>query len=164
MADSRPPRFEDYPVKAIYQGPLSPPKIITAIQRRYRTAIREGVQKGWGVLRDGKEQGHPGPNFAGNIIVVRWGCGSPCLMMAMVDARTGEIYSLPLAMNDSLTLPWLRVGNSVGGNPEVIFRRDSRLMVIRATPDYFQENRHSYSHYYLWQDGRWHLLYRERMD
>lgn len=47
------------------------------------------------------------------MIVVQWGCGSPCLMMAMVDAETGDVYSLPLAMNDksgspSLALPWLR--------------------------------------------------------
>ena len=42
------------------------PKIVTPVQRKYRTRIRQGVEKGWGVLRDGREQNHPGPNFAGN--------------------------------------------------------------------------------------------------
>jgi hypothetical protein len=41
-------------------------------------------------------------------------------MLAMVDAVTGDVYSLPLAMkdrsmHDTLALPWLRIGNSVGG-------------------------------------------------
>src|ERR1035438_5845146 len=60
----RQPRFEDYPATQIYKGKPAPPKIVTAEQRMYRTRIREGVEKGWGVLRDGKER--PGPNFAGD--------------------------------------------------------------------------------------------------
>jgi hypothetical protein len=163
------PRFEDHPVKQIYEGTPAAPKIVTPAEREYRTRITQGVEKGWGVLRDGKEQNHPGPNFAGKMIVVKWGCGSPCLMMAMVDAETGDVYSLPLAMNDrsglpTLALPWLRIGNSVGGNPEVTFRLESRLMVIRATPDYFKENHHSYAHYFLWQNNEWHLIRRVRLQ
>ena len=158
------PRFEDYPLQQIYNGVPTLPKIVTPSQRRYRTSIREGVEKGWGVLHDGREQHRPGPNFAGKMIVVQWGCGAPCLMMAMVDAVTGEIYSLPLAIDDTLALPLLCIGNSVGRGPEVKFRQDSRLMVIKATPDYSKRNHHSYSHYYLWRDNRWSLSYRERLD
>jgi hypothetical protein len=72
----RQPRFEDYPATQIYKAKPAPPKIITAEQRRYRTRIREGVEKGWGVPRDGEER--PGPSFAENMIVVQWGCGSQC--------------------------------------------------------------------------------------
>lgn len=166
-ATPRQPRFEDYPATQIYKGKPAPPKIVTAEQRMYRTRIREGVEKGWGVLRDGEEQ--PGPNFAGDMIVVRWGCGSPCLMMAMVDAVTGDVHTLPLAMkdrsmHDTLALPWLRIGNSVGGNPEVDFRQDSRLMVIKASPDYFKEIPHSYAYYYLWRDHHWTLLRQDSLD
>jgi hypothetical protein len=49
------------------------------------------------VLRDGKEQ--KGPNFAGSLIVIQWGCGAPCLRMAIVNARTGEVYSPPISIN-----------------------------------------------------------------
>lgn len=161
---ARLPRFEDYPAKKIYSGIPAAPKINTPIQRRYRTRIGEGVEKGWGVLRDGREQNHPGPNFAGTMIVVQWGCGSPCLMMAMIDAVTGKVYEPPLGVTHSLTLPLLNVGWSVPGNPEITFRQDSRLMVIKATPDYVQENHHSYAHYYVWQGTRWSLLHRERLD
>jgi hypothetical protein len=85
-------------------------------------------------------------------------------MMAMVDAVTGEIYSLPLSIDDTLELPNLYIGNSAGRGPEVEFRQDRRLMVIKATPDYFKRNHPSYSDYYLWRDKRWSLLYRERLD
>ncbi len=159
---SRVPQFEDYPVREIYKGTLAKPNITTPVQRRYPTRITQGVEKGWGVFRNGTEQ--RGPNFAGRMIVVQWGCGSPCLMMAMVDGVTGDIYSVPLATPDTLALPLLSIGYSVGGNPEITFRPDSRLMVIRATPDYFKEHHHSYVHYYLWQNSRWTLMYREGLD
>ena len=55
----KPPRFEDYPAKEVYKGPPVAPKILTPIQRRYRTRIREGVDKGWGVYQDGREQNGP---------------------------------------------------------------------------------------------------------
>jgi hypothetical protein len=116
------------------------------------------------VFHDGREQHRPGPNFAGKLIVVRWGCGAPCLMMAMVDAVTGEIYSLPLSIDDRLELPNLCIVNSAGRGPDVEFQQDSRLMVIKAPPDCSKRNHHSYSHYYLWRDNRWSLLYRERLD
>jgi len=160
----RPPRFEDYPAERIYNGAPAAPRIVTPMEQRYRTKIRDGVEKGWGVLRDGKEQNHPGPNFAGSMIVVEWGCGSPCLMMAMVDAVTGTVYGPPLSAAGSFTLPLLSVGWSVPSNPEIAFRRDSRLMVIKATPDYTQADHHSYRYYYVWERNQWNLVHRERLD
>lgn len=79
----------------IFRGTPAAPILVTVDQRLFRTRIREGVAKGTGVLRDGKEQ--PGPNFAGHYIVVRWPCGSPCGMMAIVDAETGKFYSPPIS-------------------------------------------------------------------
>jgi hypothetical protein len=165
---SRPPRFEDYPVKDIFAGTPAAPKIVTPIQRKYRTRIREGVEKGWGVFQggfqNGKEQDHPGPNFAGRMIVVQWGCGSPCLMMAMVDAVTGDVYLPPLSFASTFALPLSCIGSWVPSNPDIALRQDSRLMVIKATPDCSHENHCSYAYYYVWQDNRWILVYRERLD
>ncbi|MDX2151629.1 MAG: hypothetical protein SFV54_12900 [Bryobacteraceae bacterium] len=158
------PRFEDYPATEIHGAALAAPKIMTPVQRKYRTRIREGVEKGWGVRQDGKEQNHPGPNFAGKMVVVQWGCGAPCLMMAVVDGETGEVFLPPLAVERTFTLPMLCVGNSVSSNPQITFRRDSRLMVVKATPDCSQMNHHSYAHYFLWQDNHWKLLFREPLD
>jgi len=57
----------------------------------------DGVEKGWGVYRDGKAQGKSGPKFAGNMIVVEWSSGAPGMEMAMVDAKTGEVYYPPIS-------------------------------------------------------------------
>src|SRR5262245_40247171 len=79
-----PPRFEDYPATQSFTGRPAMPKLKAEVERSVgdvdRSAgevIRDGVQKGWGVRRDGKEQ--IGPNFAGNMIVIQWPCGAPCL-------------------------------------------------------------------------------------
>jgi hypothetical protein len=165
-----PPRFEDFPASEIWHGcgskcpagtPMAP-KIITAVQRRYRTRIREGVEKGWGVFRDGKEQ--QGPNFAGKMIVVQWGCGAPCFMMAMVDAQTGDVFLPPLPVDNTFALPLLTIGISPGGNPEVEFRQNSRLMIIDATPQWFKDRHRSYRYYFVWHDDRWTLVHRESLD
>ena len=140
------------------------PKIGRPSQRRYQTRIREGVEKGWGVYCDGVAQDRPGPNFAGDIIVIQWSCGAPCLMVAVVDARTGEVYDPPLAVNRTLELPLLVMGNSVGRNPELDFRKSSRLMIISATPNWFKEHPQSYRHYFAWESSQWVLVYKEPLD
>ncbi len=72
---SIPPRFEDYRVSEVFNGQPSPPILATPEQRMFRTRITDGVSKGWGVLRDGREGSTPGPNFAGHYIAIQWGCG-----------------------------------------------------------------------------------------
>ena len=151
------PRFEDYPVTEIFKGTPAAPKIVRLNERRYRTRIREGVSKGWGVFRDGKEQ--PGPNFAGHYIVVSWGCGSPCAMIAVVDAETGIVYDPPLCWGScaqSFAIPLLELRVA-----EVDYRLNSRLMVMKASPE--QSNRlHApcFAYYFLRQENGWTLLRR----
>jgi hypothetical protein len=156
------PHFEDYEIKEIFKGTPVAPVIETSLQRMYRTRIREGVMKGWGVFRDGKEQ--PGPNFAGHYFIVQWGCGTACLMMVMVDALTGKIYYLPLAIgqegNQRIGLPWF------GYSPaEVDFRVTSGLFTMNACPEQSKNpDAPCYSYYYLWQHNEWRLLRRVRME
>jgi hypothetical protein len=160
-----PPRFQDYPVKEMFGGKPVPPSIVTPEQRRYRTRIREGVRKGWGVRRNGLEQSKPGPNFAGDMIVIQWGCGAPCLMAALVNARTGEVYDPPLAVDQTLELPLLSIGCcSASRNPDLEFRQNSRLMIVSASPNWFRKNHRSYRHYFVWQLNRWTLVYKESLD
>jgi hypothetical protein len=153
------PRFEDYPVTEIFRGIPAAPQLVTATERMYRTVIRNGVSKGFGVMRDGKEQ--PGPNFAGHYMAVEWACGSPCGMMAIVDAVTGKIYSPPIS--DGFLLPSLPT--AVPGDPDhfmpwvakVEFRPNSNLMIVKANPD-LSKGRRNYTHYFLWKHNRWNLL------
>jgi hypothetical protein len=149
------PRFEDYPVTDIFHGIPASPLLVTPRERMYRTVIRQGVAKGIGVMRDGKEQA--GPNFAGHYVVVLWNCGSPCNMMAIVDARSGIVYPPPIEREPWLLAPLLFP--VPGGPAGVEFRQDSNLMIVRANPD--PSKAHSnYTHYFLWKNDHWTLLLR----
>jgi hypothetical protein len=155
------PAFEDYPVKEAFNGVPHAPILVTPEQREYRTRVRDGVEKGWGVRINGesdKQQNTPGPNFAGHYIVIVWGCGSPCLMMAVCDAATGAVYNPPLSAR-GLALSVLVLPDSVGGNASIAYRRDSRLMIIRAMPP-GQPTATSYTFYFVLEDGSWRLLRR----
>jgi hypothetical protein len=162
------PRFEDYPATETFSGTPAMPKLkpevehsVGDVHRSVGEVVRDGVQKGWGVFRDGKEQ--TGPNFAGHLIVIQWGCGAPCMRMAIVNARTGEVYYPPITFTgavDSFDLPLLTVGNAVSGNPEVESRSNSNLMIVKATP--VQSLRHpSFTYYFRWNRDRWTLLRRD---
>jgi hypothetical protein len=158
------PRFEDYPATETFAGRPVTPKLATPLDQRYSNQIRDGVENGYGVFRDGKEQ--KGPNFAGTWIAIQWGCGTPCLRMAIVDARSGDLYYPPFSINGigarSFDLPLLMIGDSLPQNPEVEFQPNSNLMIIKATPN--RAGRHpSYTYYFLWRQKRWTLLRKVRL-
>jgi len=163
QADSGPlPRFEDYPASGVYTGPLAVPKLLTPIEQRYAGRIRDGVEKGHGVFRNNTNE-HQGPNFAGDMIVIQWPCGAPCLRMAIVDAQNGDVHYPPISARGigvpSFDLPLLQIANSVSQNPEVLFRANSRLMIIKATPNWWLPGRHpAVTYCYLWQQNHWTLL------
>jgi hypothetical protein len=160
------PTFEDYRVRQIFQGKPAAPVLDTAVARRYRTRIKDGVEKGWGVYDEQPPRGRerPGPNFAGHYIVIQWGCGSPCLQMAIADAETGVILLPPIAADGKgFILPLLTLGNSVPGVAEIHYRLDSELMVIRATPVQSREHP-SFEYYFVLSQGRWELLRRIRLS
>ena len=74
-----PPRFEDFPARPLFKGkPAAPDVRSHPRSRMFRTMIRYGAKAG--------------ANFAGHYSIVRWGCGSGCLMLAIVDEKTGHVY------------------------------------------------------------------------
>ena len=83
--------------------------------------------------RISKEYNHNGVNFAGYYSFAYWGCGSPCTGCAIVDVRTGKVYSGPDSgfgykfVKDSRLLivnPKDTVSNS-GQNPwDVVYREE----------------------------------------
>src|SRR5580658_9761039 len=78
------PRFEDYPVSKSFSGTPAAPILATSEQHMYRSRIRNGVSTlsdVWiGSYKNPVKA--KGPNFAGHYFVIRWGCGSQCVMMA----------------------------------------------------------------------------------
>ena len=160
------PRFEDYPVKEAFNRAPHPPIFMTRDQRLFRTRIRDGVENGSGVWINGewgRELNRPGPNFAGHYIVIVWGCGAGCIRMAMSDAKTGSVYNPPVSAG-GLALPMLMFPNSAGRAPDLEYRIDSRLMIIKATPHWERRDAASYALYFLWQGDNWLLLRRVRID
>lgn len=99
--------------------------------RRFRTVLREALAEG--------------VDFAGHYIIASWGCGTSCLVNAIIDARTGNVY-------------WpkqLGVIYSLFDEP-INYRADSRLLVLSVpTSEKGDVRRDSY---YEWKGHRLRLL------
>src|SRR5689334_15405383 len=94
QAPTRVPQFEDYPVREFSRVAPAAPNLVTPEERRFRTVIRQGVEGGYGV-----SEGPTGRKRAGRTLrhyfLITWGCGSPCLMAAIVDAKSGCVFPPP---------------------------------------------------------------------
>jgi hypothetical protein len=133
---SRPaPRFEDYPVREVYRGPVATLRLDSKRARMFRTRLREDSRGG--------------PNFAGRYAVVVWGCGTGCAQMGVVDSKTGRVYFPPVEYMD---IPDLEDAETRAR----WFRLDSRLLVI--TKDYYDGTGGYTAYYYLFEGGRFRLL------
>jgi hypothetical protein len=99
--------FTLYPAQPLYKGRPAPPKLTTPSQREFRTVLRKGAQKG--------------PNFDGHYTVVEWGCGSNCVVFAIVDAVNGKVYDSGMpSVNDQYPCG-------------LLYRPESRLFVIEKS-------------------------------
>jgi hypothetical protein len=121
--------FGDH-VASAWKGRPEPVKLDTPFARLFRTVLRQGAARG--------------PNFAGHMTIVEWGCGSSCVEWAAVDAKTGKVFRLP----DADYLETLHVGAGMSG---VNFRSDSRLLVLAGSPR--ENSAREGLHIYLWRDG-----------
>jgi len=120
-ASFNPPTYEQHHVTDNFDGSVAKPTLNGQPRaRQYRTAIREGAKSG--------------PNFAGHYTIVGWGCGATCTSVAIVDARTGEVFFPPFQ-------ELVHYGFDVApGEPEpdfwpLRFRRDSSLLVVIGEVD-----------------------------
>jgi hypothetical protein len=158
--DAESPAFQDYAVREIFSGAPTEPILATLEQRHYRTRIRQGVSMGRGVWSGSWKDPitRSGPNFAGHYYVIRWGCGSDCLMMAVVDAKRGRISGPPLSgVGTELYVPMDPLSDR-----EIDFRVDSSLMILRNA---CKEARSQCGIYYFnWQKDRFVLLKRTLID
>lgn len=163
------PRFEDFPVAEAFKGTPAEPLISTSEERRYRTVIRRGVSKGWGVEDGitGKELVGAGANFAGHYVIVRWGCGSPCLMAAIVDLKTGRVFPPPFHHGPGhsyFQVPW-----AFPAVPALAYRLDSRLLIadiceadhaVRVEGQVGYEAEKCGAHYFVMSDEGPRLIHR----
>jgi len=100
------PQYSDYAVNKIYQGPNAEITLESRLDRMFRSNLRAAAKRK--------------PNFAGEYVLTRWGCGGRCVSGAVINIRTGKVIHFPSNSGD-----WR--GDS---NRELIeFRLDSRLVV-----------------------------------
>ena len=128
------PRFEDYPVRHIFKGPVARVRLDSKRARMFRTRLREDSRTG--------------PNFAGRYTVVFWGCGTGCAQMAVVDAGTGRVYWPPFDETD--------IPDEQDVKPNGNYRLDSRLLVV--TQNHYDGRGGYTASYYLFAGGRFRLL------
>jgi hypothetical protein len=70
-----------YPAGAPYTGKPAAVNLASHKDARtFRTRLREAAPGG--------------PNFAGRMTVVTWGCGTSCQTVALIDARTGRLAKI----------------------------------------------------------------------
>jgi hypothetical protein len=129
------PRFEDYPVREVYKGPVARVRLESRRARMFRTVLREDSRGG--------------PNFAGHYAVVFWGCGTGCAQMGVVDSKTGRVYFPPVEYMDFPDTEDAEVRAR-------FFRPDSKLLVI--TQNHYDTERTYTAYYFLFDDNRFRLL------
>jgi hypothetical protein len=150
------PRFEDYPIREVFSGTPAAPILASAEQRMYRPRIRNGAWPGiettYGSWKNPVK--HKGPNFAGHYFVIYWGCGSQCVMMATVDAKTGKVYDPPLSgAGSELYVPLDNLSEM-----EIDFRPDSSLLVLRNACRNFKDRKTCGMYYFNWKDSHFDLV------
>jgi len=139
------PRFEDYPVE-VFAGKNAKPALNSSPESRlFRTRLKE-----WSASK---------PNFAGNFILATWGCGTSCTQIAIINAKTGQIYhprnaSANIAVNVHESL--LAGGDLWHSSGAIWYRADSKLLVLIGMPNE-DEKRRGIS-YFVWRKNQLSLL------
>ena len=143
------PAFGSYPA-SLYAGPNASLQLGNDKEaRRYRTRLRE-----WSVHK---------VNFSGHYILGRWGCGSGCQQIMIIDAINGQVFH----PNELGYLTWEEVGVSLfeGGEGGVWpnegplkFTPTSKLIVAIGAPN--EDSKQRGISYYVWDHERLKLIRR----
>lgn len=135
------PTFAGYPAEGKFSGRPAAAIITSGDVRYFRGQIRQGLAA------------NPVPNFAGHYRAIIWGCGSQCVMMAIVDLRTGVVHAPPLAPAGSLA-----VQLDVTSPMKVEFRPESRLMILRNGCIDFARRETCAPYRFVWNGARFQRL------
>lgn len=75
------PSFTSFPAPAKFEGLPTLPDFSSGPAREYKTRIEQALKHG--------------PNFAGDMTIVTFGCGTSCLMGYVVSSGDGRVFDLP---------------------------------------------------------------------
>ncbi|MBI1761863.1 MAG: hypothetical protein HYR56_10545 [Acidobacteria bacterium] len=141
------PRFSDYPVAEVWRGKAASVKLRRPEEFMFRTRLREGAKLP--------------PNFAGHYRLVRWGCGAECMVGALVDLRTGQVFKPPTADAHKMAGSF-SICQSAYYPSEVEQRANSRLMIVRCGLNFILRLNRNVpdTFYFVWKNNRFRLLKR----
>jgi len=129
-------RLQKYPAQ-VFSGRPAAAKISSPRARIYRTVIRNGAREG--------------PNFAGHYTIVVWGCGLNCRQLAIVDARSGEVF-FPSNL--------LQINFLFEDTAEFLqFRKNSRLLIVVGSMVGTNDDWRTGKYYYEWKNQRLLLVH-----
>lgn len=129
-------KFGDYVTPDTLAGKPASPVLVSKTHRMFRSVITQAARKG--------------PNFAGHYTVAEWGCGSGCVSLAVLDARSGKAFSAPFKI---LSMP-LAQGPGKHEYQGPVYQLRSRLLIADGCP----EEKKCGTYYYEWADDRFKLL------
>jgi hypothetical protein len=112
------PSFHDFPVAKIWKGKPAAPKLVTEDDRMFRTRIRLGAKVS--------------VEFAGHYTMPRWGCGTSCSVLVIVDSITGKVYEGVGATD--LPFAWLEE-HPAESYERWEFHANSRLLKVNGCPN-----------------------------
>lgn len=127
------PQFEEY-MSDVYSGSIRSPDFLSHPDARtYRTRLRNAAK---GEV-----------NFAGEYVLTTWGCGTTCIMGAVINAKSGVVHFLPGSI-----CCWFEANEDA--HP-IDYRIDSNLIVFTGL---LNEQEPIATHYYEFRNGEFQLL------
>jgi len=128
--------FDQYREEKIYKDKPAKPNLASHKDARtYRTVLRSEAKKG--------------SNFAGQYRFVEIGCGTECIIVAVIDERTGQVY---FPENIQYIL-WSKVVHEPFGP---VYKPNSRLLIVYGQIN-IDEAENGIS-YYEWKNGEFRLI------
>src|ERR1035437_7625251 len=139
------PLFATYPAK-VFAGPNAKLKIGNDPEAwLYRTRLRE-----WSSEK---------VNFAGHYILATWGCGTGCVQIMFIDAKSGKLFH-PAGIRSNVAVnvhdEMLTGGRSWYGEGSVHFQPNSELLVLVGAPEEDMARRGI--SYYAWHNDQLKLV------
>lgn len=130
------PDFKNYPAKAEFSGKPAAPKLDTPDAQMYRTRLRVGATQP--------------ADFAGDHVLVLFGCGTACVQGAAVSHKTGRVVFLP-----GTVCCWY------GEHEMLQYRPDSRLLIASGR---INEDDQYGRFYYEFNGREFRLVHTELVD
>ena len=127
-----PPSFAQFPVAEHFSAVSMRPKLTSRQDREFKSALVAAARRP--------------VNFAGHFILTTIGCGASCLLIAVIDAKTGHISWSPFTL-----CCW-----PVERTEPVGFRRDSDLIVQFGQ---INETGHGGAHFFRFVHGQFIALH-----